>query len=71
MIGLVDSKMSEGAFTLFSVSTPKLVGLVAPGGLIIRVREAGREEREGGRLGGGPEGCRREDELGSSSIAGW
>lgn len=55
-MGLVGPSVSGGTFPTFSGSTPRPVGVTAPEGLTIRVREPGRDEREEGRLGGGPEG---------------
>jgi hypothetical protein len=56
LIGLVAPRPSGDKFATFSVSTPRPVGVTAPGGFIIRVRELGRDEREEGRLWGGPDG---------------
>ena len=65
-MGLVGPKPSVGRFGTFSASTPRPVGVLAPEGLTIRVREPGRDERDEGLLGGpggsdekGPEGRRR------------
>lgn len=56
LIGLVAPRPSGEKFATFSVSTPRPVGMTAPGDFTIRVRELGREEREEGRLWGGPDG---------------
>lgn len=55
-MGLVGPSGSGGIFTTFSAKTPKPVGVIAPEGFTIRVREPGREDREVDRLGGGPGG---------------
>ena len=56
LIGLVGPRLSGDRFATFSVSTPRPVGVIAPGGFTIRARELGRDEREEGRLEGGPDG---------------
>lgn len=55
-MGLVVFKPSEGKAGTFSVTTPSPVGVTAPEGFTIRLRDPGRDDRESGRPGGGSMG---------------
>lgn len=56
LMGLVGPRASGGIFTTFSDKTPRPGEVPVPGGFTIRVREPGRDDRDAGRLGGGPGG---------------
>jgi hypothetical protein len=56
LMGLVGPKPSAGRLDTFSDNTPRPVGVTAPGGFAIRVREPDLDEREEGLFGGGPGG---------------